>query len=198
MNNFSINVPFIDYTPKFYQVEEYTVTIKDEFDCLPEGSKDIPVIQYKNSIDNTWINYTAPFKVNKPCTITAKKTYPISNRILTSEFIFTEEMLTRIKPPTPVIREIKNEIPYIKIPTVEKITGINYEFKINGLPYKELTPLTNSTPLVRKFTLEVTATDKRNSLSSKSSKEFIIDTTVSDKPILDGLDKTKNLSLIHI
>ena len=196
LNNFSINIPFIDYEPKFYQVEEYTVTIKDEFDCLPEGSEDIPVIQYKDSINNTWINYNGPFKVNKPCTITAKKTYPISNRILTSEFIFTEEMLTRIKPPAPVIREIENEIPYIKIPTVEKITGIDYEFKINNLPYRELTPLTNSTPLVRKFTLEVTATDKRNGLSSKSSKEFIIDTTVSDKPILDGLDKTKNIMKI--
>lgn len=213
--------PYIDYTPKKQYSEFYDVTIdyfyydsqlgiRDEENDLDELSR--PRVKsklYKLGDNDTWHNYTGPFRITKPVRITARKVY-------TDNFFFDVYLdidMNKINynlPKVPAISDISQ--PNVNggglavyIPTVEKKLGFSYREWLNGVPYTAGTPVTNYERNRRHFWYTVEITDNMTQEKNRITKHFDIDTRTPERPRLSGLvqgmikrvDPSYKLSLLN-
>ena len=199
---------YISFTPNKKWENQYNLEI-DWFvnDQEKAMGSDIRV-EYTTSLNSAWklgtlsngkTNYTEDLSSYSGANyrVTARKTYPDGYQVERSFNIPIDYYKRTADVPSPnidfnVSDLEKNDSVYV--PAIDKHPDYTYEWKLNGLPYKEGTPITNYEHSKTSYTLDITVKDRYSTKQRNFSKTFVIDTIPPLKPLLANYDDNK---LIH-
>lgn len=178
--------PLITFSPAKKFEKAYTVDVQ-WFAFDEERDPDAKLEVKQKSTGNTWVTYGGPLTVTGPDTISARKTIGEHIR-LNDEVEFPEEFFRLPAIPQVVFLDqvaVNNVHKAVFIPAVDKHPICRYEWKVNGLPYVEGTPITNYDHSVKEHLIEVTAINRYDETQRITQRmKAIIDTTVPKKPYL--------------